>query len=45
MSLQHIFNKNETDNSSALLGNFVGFLATNKSVLAEEILGILNAFT
>jgi len=41
--LQTKQNKNETKNSLAFLGDFSGFLVTNKSVLAEETR--VNTFT
>lgn len=43
--LQTKQNKNETKNSLAFLGDFLGFVVTNESVLAEETPSILNTFT
>jgi len=43
--LQTKQNKNETKKSFTFLGDFSGFLVTNKSVLAEETPSILNTFT
>jgi hypothetical protein len=42
---QSVSDLEENKDSSALIGQFTGFLAANKNVLAPNVPGILNAFS